>query len=294
MNLQHSTPASAAALAALKARSPKARPDELIPDVDPARIPRHVAFIMDGNGRWAKARGLPRVLGHQQGAQVVRQVVEACDDIGIEYITLYSFSLENWKRPKAEVEALMQLCIAYLETEEEDLKRNGIRFRVIGRREGLPKPVIDAIDRVTERTAMGTRGALSLAINYSGRAEITDAARWLAREVAAGRLHPDDIDEDKVAGCLYTSGMPDPDLLVRTAGERRISNYLLWQISYAELHVTDVLWPDFGIAELHTAIRDYATRVRRFGAVEEETRVPQPAPHGPGDLHLRGERVPPR
>jgi undecaprenyl diphosphate synthase len=281
------------ALAALKARSPKARPEELIPDVHPARIPRHVAFIMDGNGRWANARGLPRVLGHQQGAQVVRQVVESCDDLGIEYITLYSFSLENWKRPKAEIEALMQLCIAYLETEEEDLRRNSIRFRVIGRREGLPQPVIDAIDRVTERTALGTRGTLSLAINYSGRAEITDAARWLAREVAAGRLHPDEIDEAKVAGCLYTSGMPDPDLLIRTAGERRISNYLLWQISYAELHVTDVLWPDFGSPELHAAIRDYAGRVRRFGAVEEAAGIPQPAPHGPGDLHLRGQRVPP-
>ncbi|HYE62338.1 MAG TPA: polyprenyl diphosphate synthase [Phycisphaerales bacterium] len=268
------------ALAALKARNPKARPETLIPDVHPARIPRHIAFIMDGNGRWARARGLPRELGHQQGAKTVRAVVEACDDIGVEVITLYSFSLENWKRPKAEVDALMQLCIAYLESEEEDLRRNGIRFRVIGRREGLPRPVIDAIDRVTERTALGTRGDLCLAINYSGRAELTDAAKWLAREVAAGRLSPEQIDESKVAGCLYTAGLPDPDLLIRTAGEKRISNYLLWQISYAELHITDVLWPDFGVRELHDAVRDYAARVRRFGAVEEAARVPQPAHHG--------------
>jgi undecaprenyl diphosphate synthase len=285
---------AAQALEAIKARNPNACPERILPDVHPGRIPRHIAIIMDGNGRWAKARSMPREFGHQRGAKAVRAVVEECGDIGVEVVTLYSFSLENWKRPKPEIESLMQLCINYLETEEADLIRRGIRFRVIGRREGLPRPVVDAIERVTELTAKGTRGALCLAINYSGRAEITDAARWLAREVGAGRLHPDNIDERLISDCLYTAGLPDPDLLIRTAGEQRISNYLLWQISYAELHITQTLWPDFGIADLHAAVRDYAARSRRFGAAEEEARVPQPAHHGAAaDPLLRG-RVPPR
>ncbi len=282
-----------AALAAIKARNPASEPEVLLPEVHPARVPRHIAIIMDGNGRWARAKGLAREFGHQQGAKQVRTIVEACGALGVEVVTLYSFSLENWKRPRAEVEALMGLCLAYLESEEEDLIRRGIRFRVIGRREGLPGPVVRAIDRVTELTAKGTRGTLCLAINYSGRAEITDAARWVAREVAAGRLRPEDIGEETVSGCLYTAGLPDPDLLIRTAGERRISNYLLWQISYAELHITDVLWPDFGVRELHDAVRDFARRARRFGAVEEAAGVPQPAHHGAGDPGVRGERVPP-
>ena len=238
------------------------------------RIPRHVAIIMDGNGRWAKQRGFPREMGHRHGAMAVRGVVEECGNLGIEVVTLYSFSLENWKRPKQEIEALMGLCLAYLEGEEEELKRKGIRFRVLGRREGVPAPVLEAIDRVTEVTAGGTRGTLCLAINYGARAEITDAARWLAREVKAGRMQPDQIDENTVSGCLYTAGLPDPDLLIRTAGEMRVSNYLLWQISYAELHITDVLWPDFGLEHLHAAIRDYAGRNRRFGAVEVGARSP--------------------
>ncbi len=266
--------AAAAALAAIKARNPDADPAGRIPDVHPARIPRHVAIIMDGNGRWAKGRGLPRVLGHREGAKNVRTIVEECGDVGVEVVTLYSFSLENWKRPKEEVDALMDLCIAYLDSEEPELRRRGIRFRVLGRRDGLPAKVLSAIDRVTEVTAPGTRGTLCLAINYGSRAEITDAARWLAREVAAGRLTPEQIDEAAINSCLYTAGLPDPDLLIRTAGEYRISNYLLWQISYAELHITETLWPDFTIADLHTAIRDYAGRNRRFGAVEEAPRIP--------------------
>jgi undecaprenyl diphosphate synthase len=280
-------------LAAIKARNPAAEPERLLPDVHPARIPRHIAIIMDGNGRWARARGLPREMGHQQGARQVRPIVEACGALGVEVVTLYSFSLENWKRPKSEVEALMGLCLAYLDSEQEDLVRRGIRFRVIGRREGLPEPVLRALDRVTELTANGTRGTLCLAINYSGRAEITDATRRIAREVAAGRLRPEDINEELLAGCMYTAGLPDPDLLIRTAGEQRISNYLLWQISYAELHITDVLWPDFGVRELHEAVRDYARRTRRFGAVEEATGVPQPAHHGAADAALRGGHLPP-
>lgn len=258
----------------MKARNPQADPLKYIPDVHPARIPRHVAIIMDGNGRWAKERGLPREMGHRHGAMAVRAVVEECGNLGIEVITLYSFSLENWKRPRQEIDALMDLCLAYLEGEEAELKRKGIRFRVLGRREGIPPRVLEAIDRVTEVTAAGTRGALCLAINYGARAEITDAARWVAREVQAGRLKPDAIDESLISNCLYTAGLPDPDLLIRTAGEMRVSNYLLWQISYAELHVTSVYWPDFGAKELHAAVRDYAGRTRRFGGVEEEERSP--------------------
>jgi undecaprenyl diphosphate synthase len=256
------------ALSRMKARNPQADPLSALPDVHPASIPRHVAIIMDGNGRWAQQRGLPREMGHKHGAKAVRGVVEECGNLGIEVITLYSFSLENWKRPKREIEALMGLCLAYLEGEEEELKQKGIRFRVLGRREGIPPPVLEAIDRVTEVTAGGTRGTLCLAINYGARAEITDAARWLAREVKAGRMQPDQIDENTFSGCLYTAGLPDPDLLIRTAGEMRVSNYLLWQISYAELHVTSVYWPDFGAKELHAAVRDYAGRTRRFGGVE--------------------------
>jgi undecaprenyl diphosphate synthase len=265
-------PSALEAAARLKARNPAAKPLELLPDVHPARIPRHVAIIMDGNGRWAKQRGLPREMGHRQGAKIVRSIVEECGDLGIEVVTLYSFSLENWKRPKPEIEALMGLCLAYLEGEEAELKRKGIRFRVLGRRKGIPATVLEAIDRVTEVTAAGTRGSLCLAINYGARAEITDAAKWLAGEVKAGRLQPEQIDEAAIAGCLYTAGLPDPDLLIRTAGEMRVSNYLLWQISYAELHVTNVYWPDFGVRELHAAVRDYAGRSRRFGGVEEEER----------------------
>jgi undecaprenyl diphosphate synthase len=258
--------------ARMKARNPQADPLSYLPDVHPGRIPRHVAIIMDGNGRWAQERGFPREMGHRHGAMAVRGVVEECGNLGIEVITLYSFSLENWKRPKQEIDALMGLCLAYLEGEEAELKRKGIRFRVLGRREGIPAPVLEAIDRVTEVTAAGTRGALCLAINYGARAEITDAARWLAREVQSGRLKPDAIDESLFSNCLYTAGLPDPDLLIRTGGQMRVSNYLLWQISYAELHVTSTYWPDFGAKELHAAVRDYAGRTRRFGGVEEEER----------------------
>jgi undecaprenyl diphosphate synthase len=263
-------PSALAALARLRVRNPEADPLSHLPDVHPARIPRHIAIIMDGNGRWARARGLPRELGHKEGAKTVQRVVEECDALGVEVLTLYSFSLENWKRPRPEVDALMQLCLAYLNSEEEQLVEKGIRFRVIGRREGLPPQVLDAIDRVSEATRAGQRGALCLAINYGGRAEIADAAAALAADIQAGRLSSSEVDEQSLAAKLYTAGLPDPDLLIRTAGELRVSNFLLWQISYAELHVTSVLWPDFGAADLRCAIRDYARRTRRFGALDEE------------------------
>ncbi len=260
---------SEGALARIVARNPEADPRTLLPDVDPRRIPRHVAIIMDGNGRWAQARGFPREFGHRNGARAVREVVEHAGRLGVECVTLYSFSLENWKRPASEIEALMLLCRVYLEGEEQELVRKGIRFRVIGRRGGLPGAVVEAIERVERATSAGTRGTLCLAINYGARAELADAARTLAADVAAGRLRPEDVDEGTLAARLYAPDLPDPDLLIRTAGEMRVSNFLLWQISYAELHVTPVLWPDFGAADLDEAVRTFAARTRRFGDVRE-------------------------
>jgi undecaprenyl diphosphate synthase len=260
-------PAAIAAIDAIRRRNPKADPLARLPDVHPARIPRHIAIIMDGNGRWAQERGHPRIFGHRNGAAAVRRVVEECGRLGVEVLTLYSFSLENWKRPQDEVDALMALCLAYLGAERDGLIREGIRFRVIGRREGLPPEVVQAIDEVTEATRAGRTATLCLAINYGARAEIADAARALAAEAAAGALDPASITEEALAARLSTAGLPDPDLLIRTAGEMRVSNFLLWQISYSELFVTQALWPDFGAADLHAAIRDYAGRTRRFGGL---------------------------
>jgi undecaprenyl diphosphate synthase len=261
-------PAVIAAVRVIRDRNPAADPLGELPDVDPRRLPRHIAIIMDGNGRWAQQRGFPRIIGHRNGAAAVRAVIEAAGKLGIEALTLYSFSLENWKRPADEVQALMALCAAYLEGEREEMVREGIRFRVIGRRAGLPEEVVAGIESVEQATAHCTRATLCLALNYSARAEIVDAAQALARRAQAGDLRPEDIDETMFSSALYTAGLPDPDLLIRTAGEMRISNYLLWQISYAELHVTDVLWPDFDRGRLHAAVRDYAARSRRFGGLD--------------------------
>jgi undecaprenyl diphosphate synthase len=261
--------AGALAAARMRARNPEAEPDKYMPDVSPERIPRHIAIIMDGNGRWATSRGMPRHMGHVHGATRVRDVVEHAARLGVEVVTLYSFSLENWRRPAEEVEALMHLCLLYLDSEEPELIRRGIRFRVIGRRDGLPPEVVAGIDRVEQSTAAGTRGTLCVAINYGSRAEITDAVRSLAADVKAGRLNPEDIDESTIESRLYTAGLPDPDLLIRTGGEMRVSNYLLWQISYTELCVTPVLWPDFLPSHLEDAVRQFATRSRRFGAAAE-------------------------
>jgi undecaprenyl diphosphate synthase len=271
-------PSAVEAAERMRRRNPKADPLGLLPDVHPGRIPRHVAVIMDGNGRWAQERGFPRVFGHRNGARSVREVVEEAGRLGVEVVTLYSFSLENWKRPADEVQALMLLCLTYLDGEVDHLVREGVRFRVIGRRDGLPPEVLAAIDRTTAATASCTRATLCLAINYGSRAEIIDAARAIARDVRAGRLAPEEIDEAAVERRLYTAGLPDPDLLIRTAGEFRVSNYLLWQISYAELYVTDTYWPDFGAAELRAAIRAYAGRRRRFGGLGDEGDATGPAP----------------
>jgi undecaprenyl diphosphate synthase len=262
-----SDPTAAESVARMRERNPKADPLGRIPDVHPGRIPRHIAIIMDGNGRWAEQRGFPRVFGHRNGAAAVRDTVEECGRLGVECLTLYSFSSENWKRPREEIDALMALCVMYVQGECDAMLREGVRFRVIGSREGLPAEVVGAIES-TERATEACRAAtLCLAINYGSRAELVEAARSLARDARAGTLNPDSIDEGALSSRLWTADLPDPDLLIRTAGERRLSNFLLWQLSYAELYVTDTLWPEFGIAELHRAVRDYAARERRFGGV---------------------------
>lgn len=235
----------------------------------PERLPTHIAVIMDGNGRWAIQRSLPRVAGHQVGAQTARDIILECGNLGVKFLTLYSFSLENWKRPPDEVEALMQLCVAMLMQEEQGLIDNNVRFRHIGRREGLPSEVLEAIDRVTNATKNATGLTLCIALNYSSRAEINDAVRKIARDVRAGAIDPESITEDTIARNLYTHDIPDPDLLIRTAGEHRVSNYLLWQISYAEIHVSQKFWPEFSATDLHGAILDYANRNRRFGGLDK-------------------------
>lgn len=242
-----------------------------LPSIPRARWPRHVAVIMDGNGRWAQARGLPRAAGHREGVATVRRIVTESRRLGLEALTLYSFSSENWKRPAEEVAALMFLCCEFLRIERPTMLREDIRFRRIGRREGLPEEVLAELDETERATAHCSGLTLCLALNYGSRTEIADAARSLAREVAAGQRTPESIDEAAFASHLYTAGVPDPDLLLRTAGEMRVSNYLLWQISYAELHVTEVLWPDFREADFHRAIADFAGRSRRFGGVTEQT-----------------------
>ncbi len=231
------------------------------------KLPRHIAIIMDGNGRWAKARGLNRLFGHQAGVMKVREIVTESARLGIEVLTLYSFSVENWKRPQDEVAGLMAICIEYLKSESDLMMENNIRFAQFGQREGLPQEVLDEIDRVTALTAGNTGMTLALALNYGGRTEIVDAVKKIAAKVKEGRLSVEAIDEETISNSLYTAGHPDPDLLIRTAGEMRVSNYLLWQISYAELHVSQLCWPDFGVAQLHEAIRDFASRNRKFGGV---------------------------
>lgn len=258
-------------VARLQRVCPQADPLRYLPDVHPARIPRHIAVIMDGNGRWATERGFPRMFGHRNGAAAVRELMREAGHLGVEVLTLYSFSQENWKRPSEEVEGLMHLYALYLEGEAQRLVDENIRFVQIGRRRGLPQPVLDAVDRLTRLTSACTGPTLCVAVNYGSRAEIVDAARTIAQRVRSGELDPDAIDEETFEACLYTAGIPEPDLLIRTAGERRISNFLLWQISYAEIHVSDVLWPDFGAPHLHAAVRDYASRSRRFGGLTDQT-----------------------
>jgi undecaprenyl diphosphate synthase len=231
-------------------------------------LPRHVAIIMDGNGRWAKQRGLPRVEGHRRGVQSVRATVEESCRLGLDQLTLYCLSVENWKRPQHELDFLMLLLEQYLIEERREILDQNIRFTSIGRREGLPPAVLRELDENVRVSQDNTGLVLCLAINYGGRTEIVDAARRLAAAAVRGEIRPEDITEEAVSGALYTAGMPDPDLLIRTAGELRVSNYLLWQISYAELWVTQSCWPDFDRETYHAALRDYARRERRFGGLK--------------------------
>jgi undecaprenyl diphosphate synthase len=228
-------------------------------------VPAHVAIIMDGNGRWAQQRGWPRIKGHEAGAESVRVVLKAARAAGVKYLTLYAFSVENWSRPKAEVDALMRLLAKFLRDREAELHDQKVRLRVTGRPQDLPAYVQAELNRVMAATQHYPDAQLALALSYGGRTEIVDAVRRIAERVRDGELKPEDIDERTVAGHLYTPDIPDPDLLIRTSGEMRVSNFLLWEISYAELYVTDTLWPDFRAAELKLALDAYAKRKRRFG-----------------------------
>ena len=230
-------------------------------------IPRHVAIIMDGNGRWARERLMPRPFGHRSGMKAVREVVEGALHAGIEHLSLFAFSQENWQRPATEVSALMSLLEEYIQREADELEEKGVRVRVIGETERLTPAAAAAVERVVTQTRGGVRLTLNLFISYGSRAEILRAARQLAEDVRDGRLDPSQIDEEQFSARLFTADMPDPDLLIRTSGEQRISNFLLWQVAYTELYISRVLWPDFGRRELYEAVLDFQNRERRFGRV---------------------------
>jgi undecaprenyl diphosphate synthase len=238
--------------------------------IDLGKLPRHIAVIMDGNGRWAKQHGKPRVFGHKNGVTAVREVTEAAAELGVEYVTLYAFSTENWKRPKLEVGALMRLLVETLSKEIETLNKNDIRLKAIGDLSKLPDITHKALLDGIAKTQHNKRMTLVLALNYSGRWEITEAAKRLSEQIKSGELAPEDINQDTLGGHLSTKGMPDPELLIRTSGETRISNFLLWQIAYAELYFTPTYWPDFRKAHFYQAIIDYQRRERRFGKTSEQ------------------------
>lgn len=230
-------------------------------------VPRHVAIIMDGNGRWAKAKGLPRIKGHEAGAESIRAVMRACREYGVTWLTLYAFSVENWVRPKAEISGLMNLLMRFLKSDEKELHDNQIRLRVIGRMRDLPERVQKELNRVIEATRNYEKGNLTLALSYGGRAEIADAAQKLACEVKSGKLEPAAITDELFSRYLYAPDVPDPDFMIRTSGECRLSNFLLWQLSYAEFYFTPVYWPDFRESNFLEALQEYDRRNRRFGDV---------------------------
>lgn len=235
-------------------------------------IPRHIAVIMDGNGRWAKERGLPRIAGHREGVESVRDIVEACGQLGVRYLTLYAFSTENWKRPQDEVSLLMRLLLTALRDETDRLHNNNVRLRMIGDIDALPSEVQSELREAATRTAKNTGLTLTLALSYSGRWEITQAIRAIAHDVQAGRLKPEEITEESISRYLTTEDIPDPDLLVRTSGELRLSNFLLWQVAYTELYITPGYWPAFRRNALYAAIDEYQRRERRFGMVSEQVK----------------------
>ena len=230
-------------------------------------VPRHVAIIMDGNGRWARERMLPRPLGHRGGMKAVREVVEGAIEAGVEVLSLFAFSQENWQRPAGEVSALMSLLEEYIQKEADELDQQGVQVRMLGELDRLTPPALKAVERVMAQTAHNTKMRLNLFISYGSRAELTRAARLIAEDVAAGRMKPEQVDEAAITSRLFTADCPDPDLLIRTSGEQRISNFMLWQVAYTELYISAVLWPDFGRRELYEAILDYQNRDRRFGRV---------------------------
>ncbi len=240
----------------------------LVQLIEPARLPRHVAIIMDGNGRWARERGLPRVAGHRAGVEALRGVVRTAGELGVPVLTVYAFSTENWKRPRHEIDALMNLIVEYLRKYLDELCSNQVHIRVLGDLDPLPAPIRRQVDLALERTRDHRRMTLAVAWNYGGRADIVKAVRQLAREVAAGRVDPEAIDEACLGRHLDTAGLPDPDLLIRCSGELRISNFLLWELAYTELWFTPVYWPDFDRVHLAEAILEYQRRRRRFGGLE--------------------------
>ena len=236
-----------------------------IPEPASAELPRHIGIIMDGNGRWARRRHLPRVVGHRAGVRAIRRVMEACNDAGVHILTLYAFSTENWQRPRGEVSSLMRLFYDTLESEVDELDAKGVQLRIIGDRSKLGPRLRERVDECEARTAHNRANVLNVAINYGGRSELVEAIR----ELAAAGMDLRELDEASLSEALYTTGLPDPDLIIRTAGELRVSNFLLWQGAYAELHVTDTLWPDFGLAELNVALHDFRSRRRTFGQVAD-------------------------
>jgi len=247
---------------------------ELLENIDKARLPRHVAIIMDGNGRWARGKGKFRVFGHKKGVNAVRTVAETAAELGIKYLTLYTFSTENWSRPMAEVNALMDLLVRTIEKELPTLQKNNIRLDAIGHLESLPKSCIDKLNHAKEATASNDGMTLVLALSYSAKWDITKAVRRIAEDFKSGQLTSEDINDALITRYLSTHNIPEPELLIRTSGELRISNFLLWEIAYSELYFTDVLWPDFRSEDLYKAIVDYQKRDRRFGRISEEKKQP--------------------
>jgi len=233
-------------------------------------VPKHIAIIMDGNGRWAKMNGLPRVAGHKKGVKTVREIVEACVNLGVKYLTLYTFSTENWQRPKNEVSTLMRLIVKSLKDETDELHKNNIRLTSIGNSEMLPLEVKEELEEAFEKTKMNTKMTLNLALSYSGRWELTNAIKLISQKVKSGNIEVENISEEIVSKHLNTSEMPDPELVIRSGGEMRISNFLLWQIAYSEIFVTEVLWPKFKTSNLIEAIKEFQKRERRFGLVSEQ------------------------
>lgn len=252
---------------------PGSRDEQLLNQIDLARLPRHVAVIMDGNGRWAKKRLMPRIAGHRAGVEAVRSTVDTCARLGLKALTLYAFSVENWKRPPFEIEALMTFLKEYLRKELENIHRNNIRFQTIGRTSELDESVQFELRSAIRKTAQNTGMVLNVALNYGGRVELVDAFRKLLEKCQREGRAPETVTEQELTRHLYTAELPDPDLLIRTSGEMRISNFLLWQIAYAEIYVTDTLWPDFRRPDLFAAVIDYQKRERRFGGLSENARL---------------------